>query len=299
MKPTILITGANGAVAQKFKSQYGEQFEIRFLTRSPKSKEEYKWDVATRCIDEKAFVDVDHVIHLAGANIAGSRWTASRKIELRESRIVTGKMITDALEKGNIVLKSYITASAVGYYGSDTSEQIFKESDAPSDDFVGSVCKEWEDVADQIVQKDLADRSCKLRFGIVLDKKSGLLERVSPIVKIGLGSALGSGKQYIPWIHISDLSTLLYKTLTSSMSGAYNAIAPEHVTNDQLMRAIAGVLNRPYFLPKVPSFVLKIVFGKMSEVVLHGSRVSADKILKENFHFEYPTVNSALKELLT
>lgn len=295
----MLISGANGAVAKMFKLKYEHHFNIRFLTRNPKNNNEYKWDIASKSIDEKAFEGVSHIVHLAGANISGGRWTKTRKKELRDSRILGGQMIEEILKRRDVMLESYITASAVGYYGSITTEHIFVETDSHANDFVGTLCQDWENIADNIYYHGLAKRTCKLRFGVVLEATSGMLKRVTPIVKYGMGSALGTGKQYIPWIHIDDLTSLIYKSLTSTMNGAHNAVAPEYVTNLQLMKKIASTLNKPFFIPNVPSFLLKLIFGEMAKVVLHGSRVSSHKLEKEGFQFKYPTLDSALKDLLT
>jgi hypothetical protein len=177
-----------------------------------------------------------------------------------------------------------------------TSEKIFSETDPPADDFIGDVCRQWELSADRFQESGI--RTVKVRTGIVLARKGGALDRMTLTVRPGLGSALGSGKQYNPWIHIDDLCNIYIRAIEDkSMAGSWNAVAPEHMTNKEFMRTLAKVLKKPFFFPTVPSFALKLLFGTMSVILLKGSRVSAGKILSAGYNFEFPDLENALKNL--
>jgi len=146
--------------------------------------------------------------------------------------------------------------------------------------------------------KESGIRTVKFRTGVVLAEKGGVLGRMTTVVKLGIGSPLGSGKQYIPWIHVDDLCNLYLRAIKDqSMMGAWNAVAPEHITNSEFMRTLAEVLEKPFFFPAVPSFVLKTLFGKMSGIILEGSRISSGKIVSSGYEFEYPGLGKALKNL--
>lgn len=299
MKPTILVTGGSGSLARHFESLYQSDFQFKFLTRNPKKHNEYHWDIDKGEIDEKSLKDVDHIVHLAGANIAGKRWTDKRKQELRSSRIDSAKLLLRTLLETNQFVETFISASAVGYYGSKTTENIFTEEDKPGQDFLGTLCSDWETAADNFTKSEVSKRSVTLRFGVILDNDSGVIEKIKTPIKLGLGSSLGSGNQYVPWIHIQDACRLIHHAIkTNAMSGPHNAVSPEHITNADLMKTAAQVMNKPYFFPKVPALALNLFFGEMATAILDGSRVSADKAIKAGFRFEYENLESALKDIL-
>jgi hypothetical protein len=201
------------------------------------------------------------------------------------------------LDKKNNRLKAYITASGTGYYGAITSEKIFSEQDSAADDFLGQVCEKWEQIADKFSERGF--RSVKIRTAVVLSNRGGALSKMLIPVKLGIGSAIGSGNQYFPWIHIDDLCNIYIKAIEdATMNGAYNAVSPEFLTNRQFTQTIARHLKKPFWFPPIPSWAIRILFGKMSQILLTGSRISAKKIQDSGFVFKYPKLQDALKQLI-
>jgi uncharacterized protein len=297
---SVLITGGTGLIGSHISKKLKEKgYNIAFLSRkriSCSTIPVYTWDPDKNIIEPEAISGADYIIHLAGAGIGDKRWTGKRRELIVDSRVKTGELIFNKVLESGKNLKAFISASGIGYYGTITSEKIFNEADPPSNDFLGEVCRKWEEMADRFNGSGI--RTVKLRTGVVLADKGGALGRMTNTVKMGIGSTLGSGKQYIPWIHIDDLCNLYLKAVEDPfMIGAWNAVAPEHTTNKEFMRILAEVLEKPFFFPAVPSFVLKILFGKMSDIILTGSRISAGKIISSGYKFEYPGLGDALKNL--
>jgi uncharacterized protein (TIGR01777 family) len=297
---TVLITGGTGLIGRHISKKLKENgFNVTLLSRKRETDgaiSVYTWDPDKNFIDPEAISKADYIIHLAGAGIGDKRWTKKRRELIIDSRIKTGELIFIKVQESGKKLKAFISASGIGYYGTSTSDKIFKETDFPDKDFLGEVCRKWEEMADRF--KESGIRTVKVRTGVVLTDKGGVLGRMATTVKMGIGSPLGSGKQYIPWIHIDDLCNLYLKAVEDqSMTGAWNAVAPEHITNRELMQTLAKVLEKPFFFPAVPSLVLKILFGKMSGIILKGSRVSAGKIISTGYNFEYPNLENALRNL--
>jgi uncharacterized protein len=299
MKEIILITGAGGLIARELSKRLEKDYTVRFLTRKKRHENEFEWNIKEKTIDEKAFEGISHIIHLSGANISEKRWTDKRKKELISSRVDSADLLLQTLRKKNIRLKSFISASGINYYGTKTTEKIFNENDAPGNDFLSEVVVLWEKAADQFKEQNLAERVVKIRTAVVLSEKDGALKKMLPTIKMGIGSPLGSGNQYMPWIHINDICSIYELALQNSeMNGAYNAVSPQHITNKNLTEKIAEVLKKPLFMPNVPRFVLKLIFGELADALLEGSRASAEKILKAGFHFEFPDLKIALEDLL-
>lgn len=299
MKDIILITGAGGLIARELAKRLEKDYTVRFLTRKKRRSDEFEWNIREKTIDESAFDGVSHIIHLAGANISEKRWTDERKKELISSRVDSADLILKTLQKKNIKLKSFISASGINYYGTKTTDQIFTENDGPGNDFLSEVVVLWERAADQFKQQNLAERVVKIRTAVVLSEKDGALKKMLPPIKMGIGSALGSGKQYMPWIHIDDICSIYELALTNPyMDGAYNAVSPQHTSNENLTKKIAEVIKKPLFMPNVPGFVLKLIFGELADALLEGSRASSEKIQKGGFRFEFPDLKNALENLL-
>ncbi|WBV60698.1 TIGR01777 family oxidoreductase [Chryseobacterium camelliae] len=300
MKEVVLITGAGGLIAQELSKKIENDYEIRFLTRNKKRENEYEWNIKNGTIDEAALENVSHIIHLAGANISEKRWTPERKKELISSRVDSANLLLQAVKKKNIRLKSFISASGINYYGTITSEKIFTETNSPGNDFLSEVVILWERAADAFKEQNLAERVVKIRTAVVLSEKEGALKKMLLPIQYGIGSSLGTGKQYMPWIHIKDICSIYEFALKNvRMSGAYNANSPEHTTNENLTKKIAEIVNKPLFMPNVPGFVLKLIFGELSNALLKGSRASSQKIQDEGFRFEFPDLQESLKDLLS
>lgn len=299
MKEVVLITGAGGSVAKVLAKKLENEYTVRFLTRTKKHENEFEWNIKKGTIDEKAFENVSHIIHLAGANISEKRWADERKKEIISSRVDSAQLILKTLQQKNIQLKSFISASAVGIYGAITSEKIFKEEDEKGNDFLSEVVILWEKAADEFLEKGFAERVVKVRIAIVLSESEGALKKMATPVKFGIGSPIGTGRQYIPWIHIDDLSSVFeYAVKNENIKGAYNASAPQHSDNENLTKEIAEVLDKPLFMPNIPGFVMKLMFGELSVVLLEGSRTSSEKLQNAGFQFKFPNLKEALKDLL-
>ena len=288
----ILITGGTGLVGTRLTAMLTEKnHEVRILSRTPKEKNEFKWEVSTEFIDAKAFENVDYIIHLAGAGIADKRWTKERKEVILSSRVATANLLFDKIKEQGISLKGFISASGSNYYGAQTTAKIFKESDAVGVDFLGKVCQKWEAAANQFKELDIPVTI--LRTGVVLSKTGGALEKMkTPVV-----SPLGSGKQYMAWIHIDDLCNLYIKAVEEEFSGVYNTVSSEQHTSKTFSKTLAKAIKRPYLPIAVPGFLLKLVFGELAIILLEGSRLSSDKIIKSGFVFKYKELNSALASL--
>lgn len=299
MKEIVLITGASGTIARVLSKKLENQYSIRFLTRKKEAENEFEWDLENQIIDENAFENVSHIIHLAGANISEKRWTEDRKKELISSRVDSAKLILNTLKKKNIKLKSFISASGINFYGTKTTDKIFTENDTPGNDFLSEVVIVWEKAADEFKEQNISERVVKIRTAVVLSKNEGALAKMMTPIQFGIGSPLGSGKQYMPWIHIDDICSIYEFALKNpEIEGSYNASAPQHTTNENLTKLIAKVLKKPLFMPNVPTFILKLIFGELADALLEGSRASSEKIIKAGFEFQFPDLKMALEDLL-
>ena len=299
MKKTILITGASGMLAKHLSRELEREYSIRYLTRKVTKINEYLWDLDQNYIDPKALIGVHTIIHLAGSSIATNRWTDKRKKDIISSRVDSAKLILHELKKLNINIDSFISASAIGYYGSNTTEKVLDEKSPKGNDFLSDVCFKWESAAEAFKSNDAATRVAIVRIGIILDKNNGALQKIIKPIKYGLGSVIGNGNQYMPWVHINDL-VRLFKFILDDMTidGTFNAVSPDHITNRELTKTIARRLKKRIFLPKIPEFIIRLIFGEMSTILLNGSKVSSRKISDAGFSFEYDEINSTLKNLI-
>lgn len=296
----ILITGASGLIGTELSSFLSEKgYEIIHLSRNEKNGKykSFQWDIDAGYLEKEALENVDHIIHLAGAGIADKRWTTKRKQEIIDSRVKSAELLFNEISKLDKKPKSFISASAVGYYGVVTSDKIYLESDKSGNDFVAEVCKLWESSTKQF--SDIGIRTVQLRFGVILSPNGGALKKMLLPTKLGLGSALGSGKQYFPWIHISDAISAIEKCISDEdIKGAYNLVSPSTNDYNSFAKTLAQTLQKSYFAPNVPSFVLKLIFGEMANIILEGSRISPNKIISTGYKFQYPNLHDALSNLL-
>ena len=292
----VLITGGSGLIGRRLSFLLKSRgYEVRILSRSNNPKNNYKtfvWNVSEQYINDSAFEGLNHIIHLAGAGIADKRWSEKRKKEIIASRVASTNLLYNTVKRLKIPLNSFISASATGYYGAVTSETIFEEKDKPAKDFLGKVCSLWEDSIFQF--NEIKIRTVALRTGIVLSKDGGALKKMkTPVI-----TALGNGKQYMPWIHIDDLCELYIKAIEDEQfKGAFNAVSPEHISNLSFSKKISKIFNYPFLALGAPSFILQIVFGEMSTIILNGSRISANKIKQAGFKFKFENLEKALKNL--
>jgi hypothetical protein len=296
----VLITGGTGLVGTHLSRKLqGMGYEVAILSRTKRNDNKlhtYIWDYNKNEIDKDAINTSDYIIHLAGVNLGERRWTSKRKQLIFDSRIKSAELIYNNIDKENNRLIAFITASAIGYYGAITSDKVLSEKEPPADDFLGQICKKWEQVADRFT--DIGIRAVKIRTGVVLAKQGGALSKIIIPIKMGIGSVIGDGNQYLPWIHIDDLCSIYFKAIEDTkIIGAFNAVAPEYTTNRQFMETIVRNLDKPFWFPKIPPIVIKVILGKMSEMIISGSRISSDKIRNSGFVFKYPNLESALKQL--
>lgn len=298
---SVLIAGGSGLVGSYLTSALlSEGYTVSHLSRNAGTSGRVKvlrWNPGQNIIDPEALDGVDYIINLAGANLGDGRWTIHRKEEIISSRVDSARLLHKEIIKKGIKLKAFITASASGYYGAITAEKIFSETDAPGYDFLGTACRLWEEGADLFT--DIAGRTVKIRTAVVLEKSGGALSRLMNPASIGFVVRLGNGKQYFPWIHMYDLCNIYLKALKDEhMSGAYNAVAPEHINHDDFVKTMAEVMDKPVFLPRVPGWILRSVIGEMSDIVLKGSRLSSEKIIKAGYNFRFEKLDEALKNII-
>jgi uncharacterized protein (TIGR01777 family) len=236
---------------------------------------------------------IDTVFHLAGESVAGGRWTRKRKQRIRDSRVIGTRNLVDALGKLRAEARPavMVSASAVGYYGSRGDEMLVEEAEA-GDDFLADVCRAWEREA--LRATEIGIRTAMLRIGIVLGPGGGALKKMLPPFKLGLGGPLGSGRQWMPWIHVEDLARLfLHAAETESVRGPVNAVAPTPVRNREFTRTLAKVLHRPAFMP-APYFGLRLLFGEFAQVLFASQKVEPRRATASGFSFRYPQLADAL-----
>jgi uncharacterized protein len=298
---TILITGGTGLIGNALVPMLRDAgHQVRIIGRSVRRNSQvpsFKWDIGAMTMDESALEGVTHIIHLAGAGIADSRWTIARKEEILTSRVMPMKLLADTLKRRGQSIEAFITASGIGFYGAVTSDHVFTEEDAPADDFLGKTCQLWEDAVQLF--EGMSQREARIRTGIVLDTKGGALPKLMMPARFGLAASLGSGMQWMPWIHLEDICRIYMMAVEDrEFRGVFNAVAPEHATQKQLLAEISSVIGKPFFLPGVPSVALHLVMGDMAQMLTEGSRVSAQRLLDFGFIFNYPELKPALRALL-
>ncbi|MDX1628442.1 MAG: TIGR01777 family oxidoreductase, partial [Fulvivirga sp.] len=276
--------------------------KVRYLSRNPSKTDEipaFQWDVNNMEMDPAALAGVDTIIHLAGAGIADKRWDKERKKVILQSRTRSTQLLKEQLRQNDHQVKNFVSASAIGYYGYDTGGVVKKEDSRFGDDFLATVTKAWEAEVDEIGKEISGLRVAKLRIGIVLSEQGGALKEMAKPVRYYVGAPLAGGDQFMSWIHIEDLARMfVYAAENEQMSGVYNAVAPNPVTNKELTKATARALGKPLILPPVPGFVLKLMLGEMASMVIGGSKVSSEKIESAGFNFKYTEVQPAIDDLL-
>jgi uncharacterized protein (TIGR01777 family) len=290
---TILIAGGTGLIGKPLVEKLIERgHDVRVLTRSPRRKIDYEWSPSSKSIDKKALTGVNTIINLAGAGIADKRWTEKRKEELINSRVKTTQFLYELREKMP-ELNNYISASGINCYGYDQPDRKHKESDKFGTDFLSVVVKRWEGAAD-LFNADY--KVAKIRTGVVFDSDGGALEKISKTIKSYVGAPLGTGKQSMPWLTIDDMVGVYVHAAENELEGAYNAVANSH-TNKEVTKALAKHLNKPLWLPNVPAFVLKLMLGEMSSVVLDGLQADNTKLKDSGYNFQYTKLNEAISSV--
>lgn len=299
----ILITGGTGLVGKELTKQLIEKgHTVSILSRSKRNIPNvtvYTWNIKKSKIEDGALQNVDVLVHLAGAGIADERWTDKRKKIIIDSRVEPVKMLINKFKEIGKSPRAFVSASAVGFYGGDRGEERLTEDSSEGADFLAECTIKWEAIADTFGE-EMNCRVAKIRVGVVLSEDGGALPKLIQPIKFGAGTALGSGKQWMSWIHNYDLAAIFVKAIEDdTMTDAYNATAPHPVRNNEMTKVAANVLSRPLILPNAPAFALKLVFGEMAVVVLGGTYVENKRIVEEtNFNYQFPEIEGALKDLI-
>jgi uncharacterized protein (TIGR01777 family) len=252
----VIITGGTGLVGQRLTTLLKHKgFEVNILCRNPKRPNEFKWNIEREgYIDERVFEQASAIIHLAGAGVADKRWTEERKKEIIESRTKSARLLYKYLSGSKYPVASFISASAVGFYG-DRKSELLTEDSSNGSGFLAEVCKVWEEEAEKFSALNIA--VSKVRIGIVLSKDGGALPKLDFPIKFGIGAYIGDGKQFVPWVHIDDLCNIFIHLLENNLHDTYNGCAPDIKTNKEMSETIAEVLHRPFIPFPAPGFIFK------------------------------------------
>lgn len=296
----IAVTGSTGLVGSALVAALesdGHLVRPVFRRSADKAKNEVRWDPAAGMIDAAEFATVDAVVHLAGENIAGHRWTKSFKQKLVDSRVRGTTLLCDTLAGLASKPTVLVSASATGYYG-DRGDEILDENSPPGSSFLANLCQQWE--AATIPARDADIRVVNLRIGFVLSKKGGGLAKMLTPFRLGGGGVMGSGNQYMSWIELNDLVRAIQFALSAAaLNGPVNAVTPNPVTNREFTHTLGSVLHRPTIFP-MPAFAAKLAFGEMAdEILLGGARIEPRALTTARFDFHYPELDPALRHALT
>ena len=298
----VLVTGATGLIGSKLtKSCLQKGWSVNYLTtRKSKisNKDNYQgfyWNPKNNEIDAACFQDVEAVFHLVGASVA-KRWTPQYKEEIIKSRTETTQLLFNEIKRGNYPVKKVVSASAIGIYPSSLTNYYDEDYTSINPNFLGEVVNKWENAVDAFSTLDIL--VSKLRIGVVLSNSAGALPKLSQPVKYGVGAAFGNGEQWQSWIHIDDLVAMFVHVVENDISGVVNAVAPNPVTNEELIKTIAKKLKRPLILPNIPKEVLQLILGEMHDILFDSQRVSSRKIESLGFEFSYNNLQPALEDLL-
>lgn len=294
----ILVTGGSGFVGRRLCQALGaDGHQVFVVSRSPSEAAKVLPDSTDIRRNFADFADADPqaIINLAGEPIAEGRWTDSKKQRIVSSRVDTTRQVVELCKALETPPKVLISSSAVGFYG-DQGDATVTEDTEPNQEWLHEICERWESEA--LKAGDVGVRVAVVRIGLVLDEGGGLMKKMLPAFKFGLGSKLGDGSQYMPWIHRDDLVRIIQFLLEhDECEGPYNSSAPNPVTNAEFTRTLASHLHRPTFLP-APAPALKLAFGEMSRMLLTGARMMPERLLQAGFEFEHPTLENALAEIL-
>lgn len=297
----VLITGASGLIGKALQKSFDEKGEeiLRASRKEPKSTNDIQWNPDTGFADEDLarLEGLDVVIHLAGENIAGFRWTDEKKKAIRDSRVHGTRTLIEAFARLEKKPNVFVSASAIGFYG-DRGDDEMTETSSAGDTFLAETTKEWESESRRA--EDMGIRTVLLRNGIVLSKEGGALATMMTPFKFGVGGVIGSGKQWMSWVSLDDaVAAINFAIENEKMRGAVNVVSPNPVTNEEFTKTLGEVLYRPTFLP-LPEFAVNLVFGEMGDALLIDStRVTPKRLLDAGFKFEFPELKTALEHAVS
>ncbi len=298
----VIITGGTGLIGRALATELvAAGYEVIVLSRAPQRAQGLppevrveRWDGRTAQGWGPLADGADAIVNLAGENLAGGRWTAERKRRIRQSRLDAGQAVVEAVRAAERKPAVVVQASGIGYYGPHGNEEV-TEDFPPGEDFLGRLAVEWE--ASTVPVEALGVRRVVVRTGVVLSREGGALPRLALPFRFFLGGPLGGGRQWVPWIHIADeVRAICFLLEKEDARGPYNLAAPRPVTNRELARALGRALRRPAWLP-VPAPALKLLLGEMSAVLLTGQRATPKRLLEEGFVFQFPELETALRNL--
>ncbi len=294
----ILISGASGLVGTNLIPTLSAHEVYKLVRKAPKATDEIQWDAEKGFgeSEKSKLENFDAVVHLAGDNVASESWSDEKKRKIKESRTVGTKVLVDALKRCKSPPKHFISASAIGFYG-DGKDEILTEESAKGAGFLPEVCAEWETEAKRA--EDFGARVVYMRIGVVLAKDGGALEKMLTPFKFGVGGTIGSGKQWMSWIALTDIIAIVHFFLENeNLQGAFNLTAPNPVTNAEFTKTLGKALNRPTVLP-LPAFAVKLMFGEMGEtLLLQGARVLPKRLEDAGYLFKFVNLEDAMKSVL-
>jgi hypothetical protein len=294
----VLVTGASGLIGSALVPLLGRQgHEVsRLVRRSPRGASEILWDPGGGTVDRAALEGFDAVIHLAGESIVSGRWTRDRKARIRGSRVRGTRFLSESLARLERPPRALISASAIGYYG-DRGDEILHEGSGPGQGFLARLSLEWEDATEPAAARGI--RVVLPRIGLVLAPAGGLLQRLLPIFRVGLGGPIGRGRAWWSWIALDDLIGIFeFALYREELRGAANAVAPRPASNAEFTRTLGRVLSRPALLP-VPPSALRVAFGEMAnEALLSSARAEPARLKEAGYSFRFPELDGALRHVL-
>ena len=298
----LLITGATGLIGKNLITHAKRRkISIHFLTTrkekciNSEGLKGFFWNPEQDEIDDSCFEGVDTLIHLAGANIS-KPWTTKNKEVILDSRLNSTRLLKKTLDRLNIKMKSICCAGAIGIYPNSKDDIHEENSPLSQENFLQKVTYAWEQESEALSKNSI--NLSIFRIGLVLAKEGGLLSKLTPPVKLFLGTAFASGNQWQSWIHIDDLSRLFFRAVDDGWEGTFNAVAPNPISQTNLIKEIGRTLKRPVFLPNIPAFFLQLFMGERSLLILGSHRVSAKLILSKGFKFQFPYLQPALNDIL-
>ena len=296
---TVLITGGTGLVGTALSSMLSDKgYKVTHLSRNPTEGQyqSFYWDVKKGELDTEAIKSADAIVHLAGAGVADKRWNKQRKEEIYKSRIDSTKLLREKVKELKPSLSYFLCASAIGYYGWDSGDQVVDEESNRGTGFLADVVADWEKEAACFDELNIARGV--LRIGVVLSNEGGALVEIAKPIRLGAGAPLGTGNQYLSWIHIEDLCGIIQFMIEKKIVSAINGVAPNPETNRDFTKKLATQLKKPLLLPNVPKLALRLLVGEMADMLIGGNRVSSLRIEKKGYNFKFRTLEESLADLI-